>query len=138
MGKQIWRPDTCGCVIEEDITDGVLKMSRFVEKCEWHSKLDDQAAWDAVYGSDDSEQKRKNTLLNYLVTSDIAGLTETDAQGSEKAMKKGVDLKWSWSESEGDKAITVWLDGFALTEKQRDDAQAWCDDKFGPGKVTVT
>lgn len=134
MSKQIWHPDTCSCIIEEDVTAGVVSFSKVISKCSLHASVADNQLYTTVL---DGENRKKNKIHGYLVASGISGLTEIDAESGAVVLKKGIVLNWNWSGTGTDRVITIWLTGFTLTTQQKNAAQTWCNNHFGVGKVVV-
>ncbi len=137
MSKQRWHPDTCACVIEEDVTGGVVSFSKVLAKCADHASVADNALYGVIHENAGSEQKRKNKILGFLINAGISGLTDIDADSGSVVIKKGIAFNWSWSGTGDSRVLTVWLTGFTLTTQQKNTAQTWCNNQFGSGKVTV-
>jgi hypothetical protein len=123
---QIWRPDTCGCVIEQthdpQDTSVPIGLSRVLAKCAVHAALSDAEVWDTVFDWDGGENRRKNRIR--------ARLKEAFGEQADIA-------SWSFSGTGATRVITVVTVG--LTSTQIANAQAWCDSRpRWAGRVVVT
>ena len=67
MSTQTWRPDTCECVIEEEVVDGEITPGDVISKCSAHSGVADGDLYGVLIGNTDGENKRKNLIHAYLV-----------------------------------------------------------------------
>jgi hypothetical protein len=71
MALQIWRPDTCRCVIEQmhDPTNPAVEigLSRVIRKCSAHETLTDAEVWETVWAYPSGENRRKNLMRNRIV-----------------------------------------------------------------------
>lgn len=134
---QVWRPDTCACVIEQSVSgsgeSAVVSMTRFLSKCPAHEALDDVAAYDAVYAGPDGENKRKNQLEAALLASDQLGLSDIQPDGT-RTWKPGHAFSWSFTGTGAKRVLNVEVKG-AVLDKQA--TQSLADEVGGEGKVVI-
>src|SRR3990167_6519310 len=100
---QIWRPDTCECVVEEewdpdDLTIG-CSFKRAISKCISHINVADTNLYGVLYSNPDGENKRKNLVHKYLIETDSLGFSELKQRdGAQyRDFRDGIDFSWSWS-----------------------------------------
>ncbi len=133
----IWRPDTCGCVIEEthDPQDSAygVRFSAVISKCPVHAAVSDANLYGVIYSNSDGENKRKNLLDKFLRETAALSLTTVDASGAFN-YKAGIVFNWSWDASRN---LVVSVTGVTLTTNQKNSIRAYCDANFGVGKVIV-
>src|SRR3990172_9164921 len=125
MSTQTWRPDTCGCVIEEDVTDGVISAGDVISKCSLHTDVADGDLYGVLIGNTDGENKRKNLIYAYLVNEMGIEFGET------------IEYIWSFSGTGADRVLSAEAVGANLTQDQKDQVQDYADTTFGSGKVGV-
>jgi len=138
---QTWKPDTCGCVFEEthdpsDANYGV-KFSKVVTKCLVHQLVADANLYDEVYANPGSEQKRKNKIDAYLLTSGALGLSETVINRDGEAVvqyKSGISYNWYF---DANRVLNVTISGITLSNNLKNTIRSFCDATFGVGKVVV-
>jgi len=120
---QVWRPDTCGCVIEQthdpEADPNPVGLSQVLSRCAAHTLLTDQEVWDAVWSFPVGENRRKNLIRNRIFT------------------LHGVEIvSFTFSGTGGARICTIVTSG--LTANQRTAAQSWADTNIGVGKVVIT
>jgi len=125
MSTQTWRPDTCECVIEEEVVDGEITPGDIISKCSAHSGVADGDLYGVLIGNTDGENKRKNLIHAYLVNELGIEFGET------------IEYVWSFSGTGADRVLSVEVVGGNLTQDQKDQVQDYADTTFGAGKVEV-
>lgn len=140
-----WKPDTCGCEVEEiyngtEITGGGVVL----KKCQPHASIPDDELYGVLYSNVDGENKRKNQMLRILLGhEDIKDLGLEEAKvnddGSDNGigLKKGIEYKWSFSGDGKDRVLNVEVKGANLLKAKKDEVKALCDTKFGSNKVNM-
>ena len=139
-----WKPDTCGCVIEEshnpsDSNYGV-KFSKVISKCSDHENLPDSAIYDTVYTNSDSDQKRKNLLEKFLIETDALGVSEEVLQDDGTPMrqfKKGITYTWNFTGKGNSRILNVALSGVTLGDPVKATINTFLSSTFGSGKVIL-
>ena len=125
MSTQTWHPDTCECVIEENVVDGEVSAGDVLSKCSAHTDVADNDLYGVLIGNTDGENKRKNLIYAHLVNE--MGITFGD----------GNEYSWSFSGTGADRVLSVEVTGTALTTDQKSELQDYADTTFGSGKVEV-
>lgn len=135
--KQIWIPDTCGCVIEElhDPANPAfgVQFSAAVHKCPAHAAVPDASLWGVLYENADGENKRKNLLHKALLETSSLNLSTLAADGTFQ-WKSGVGFQWSF---DANRVLQVTITGATLTTAQRNTINNFCTTQFGAGKVVI-
>src|SRR5262245_13246376 len=105
MAKQIWRPDTCGCVIEEDRPEGggAKTFSKVIRKCAAHADVDDAELA--------GENKRKNQLHAFLANHPDFGQDVPTDRGTARALRPDVDVTFTWTGEGRDRVLRVAIRG---------------------------
>jgi hypothetical protein len=95
---QTWRPDTCGCAIEQrwntDAPHEEPAFVRMIEKCPAHQTLSDARCWAAVGHPDTGENRRKNYAMGHLLNDDVIGETviqDLPSEGIVEFSRHGAD-----------------------------------------------
>lgn len=140
---KIWKPDTCGCEIEEvyngtDIVGG----GQVLKKCVAHAGVADNELYGVLYSNPDGENKRKNHLYRTLLgMEEVNGLALDEVKKDEKGkdvgvgLKEGLEYEWSFSGTGKDRILTATVKGTTIQKTKKDSIKAHCDSKFGVGKV---
>ena len=137
MPLQTWKPDTCGCIIEERHGDGLgVRFERVIEKCSIHTAVADADLYGVIYGNADGENKRKNLVEKALRETTSLNLGTQNAEGAWE-WRAGRGFAWTWVGVAPARVLQVSIVGATLTTAQRNTAQTWCDTAFGAGKVVV-
>lgn len=141
---QAYRPDTCGCVIEESyddtlpLADIVVTQSNYFVTCSAHSGLADN---DTKYATVIEESSRKNRAIQLIIDNSPASMENVvfiyQADGVTRVLKKGVMFFFALSGTAPNRVITITYTGFTLTNAQKNTAQGWLDNRFGSGKVII-
>ena len=140
-----WKPDTCGCEIEE-IYNGteIVGGGEVLKKCVAHTSVPDDQLYGVLYSNPDGENKRKNQMLRILLGhEDIKDLgleeekTNPDGSSGGLGLKSGIDYSWSFEGTGKNRVLKVEVKGANLLKSQKDSIVALCDTKFGTGKVEV-
>ncbi len=132
-----WKPDTCECHIEE-IYDGneIIGGGQVLNKCSAHTNVADEDLYGVLYANPDGENKRKNKidrLLKGLDGTDF-NLHEIDAEGN-YVFKNGITLNWQFTGSDENRVLQIDVDGYTLSQAQKNQATAFCEQQFGVNKV---
>lgn len=137
ISKQIWRPDTCGCVIEElhDPSNPAfgVQFSAVINKCPAHATVADADVWGVVYANPDGENKRKNLLHKALLETSSLNLSVLAADGTFQ-WKPGTTFNWSYN---ANRVLEVSISGTNLTTAQRNTVNNFCTTQFGANKVVL-
>lgn len=133
---KLWRPDTCGCCVEE-IYNGteIVGMGAVITKCEKHASVPDHALYNVILNK---ENRPKNQVERFLVgmEGEDLGLGELDASGS-YVFRNGMGFNWQFLGEGENRTLQISVFGKTLTQQQKTRAQTWLDNKFGAGKVTL-
>jgi hypothetical protein len=141
---KIWKPDTCGCEIEEvyngtEITGG----GAVLHKCTAHTAVADNELYGVLYANPDGENKRKNEIYRILIgEGGVEGLgleeTVTDERGQQsRRLKPGVEYSWSYQNTGKNRVLRVEIRGATLTTAQKNAIRNAAVSRFGAGKVDV-
>ena len=75
MHLQTWKPDTCGCIVVENVPEtGNKTLASVTKKCPAHSGVLDNDLYGILYANPDGENKVKNIVMAELLDE---GVTET-------------------------------------------------------------
>lgn len=143
-----WKPDTCGCEVEE-IYNGkdIVGMGQVLKKCVAHTSVPDNQLYEVIYGNvaqgKYGENRQKNhvlrVLLGYESVKDL-GLEEMKRQDGKDAglgLKEGIEYAWSFEGDGASRVLKVEVKGISLSKTQKDAIKAECDVKFESGKVEL-
>lgn len=137
MPLQIWKPDTCGCIIEERHGEGNgVEFNRVIEKCTVHQTVPDNQLFGVLYANPDGENKRKNRLEKALIETTGLNLGELNSNGA-YVWRTGLGFTWSWTGTGANRVLKVSIVGRTLTTQQRNTIQQWCDTNFGAGRIVI-
>jgi hypothetical protein len=136
-----WKPDTCGCCIEEIYEGTEIKGGGVVlTKCPAHAAVPDDELYGVLYANDDGENKRKNRLHAMLLgvhgPALSLNLTEPGPDGRPR-FKDGVEYEWSFTGEGKNRVLNVSVRGAVFTGQQRAALHNECETQFGSGKVQV-
>lgn len=122
-----WRPDTCGCCIEEiyNTADNITGGGKVLIKCADHNGVTDGLLYDVLL----NQNRRKNAVHASLIYD--LGLDNGSGE-----LKSGVEYNWTYSGKDDARILQVIVSG--ISTKVKTDLQSICDTKFGVGKVQVT
>ena len=135
----LWRPDTCGCVIEYEWDDTVSEserthsISKVVEACEAHKGL----TAEELYATVGDENKRKNIALGHILENTPSlGVDAINTQGKTvKQFKDGIIFDFAYDKG---RVLHLTFGGKAnLNATQKSTLQTLANSKFGNGKVKV-
>lgn len=136
--KQIWRPDTCACVIEEthDPANSAygVQFSAVISKCVPHAAVTDANLWGVIYSNPDGENKRKNLLHKMLLETSSLNLSATDPISGTLQWKPGITFSWAYN---ANRQLEVTIVGFTPTTAQRNTFNNYCTNTFGANKVIL-
>lgn len=149
-----YKPDTCECFICQRFDDSTGVFS-YVEsyttpsgetyntkRCSAHQDVTDiDDLYDVIYGNIASEQKRKNRLEGYLLSTPGLNITKTNINGAGQEVtlfKDNVNYSWSFSGTGSDRVLGVNIAGGTLSSLQKTAMQTFCDATFGSGVVEVS
>jgi hypothetical protein len=144
--KQIWRPDTCGCVLEQTY-DPDLPASTWtavpISKCSAHAAVPDGQIYNVLYQNADGENKRKNQFIGAALGYEIGdvglGETKTNPDGSTYiTFKAGVTVTWTFSGEGAGRVLNVTISGANLNASQKNAIATFCTNRFGAGRVVIT
>ncbi len=126
LSRQIWRPDTCECVVEEeydrDDFNSPFTCSAVIKKCDSHKNVDDSDLFGVLYTNPDGENKLKNLIHKQLIEDDTLGLTDSkiNKDGSiTKTLKENIDFNWSFTGKDYDRVININVEGNEITDIQQ-------------------
>lgn len=134
---QVWRPDTCGCVIQEtyDTADVAGTMvGTPISKCSIHAGVADNDHYGVIYSLPHGENKRKNEAIKAL--KQFADLGDLQQDGSYE-FKNGITATWVWSGINADRIMTVTITGITLSTQKKNQLQNAANAMFGAGKVVI-
>ncbi len=118
---QNWRPDTCGCCVEEeydmDDPQAVMTCSKVIIKCAAHASVPDADLFGVLYANPDGENKVKNLMHKHLVEHPALNLSKDSKDGL--VFNEGVEYVWSFSGSGADRVLNVGVKGAALSAEQK-------------------
>jgi hypothetical protein len=118
---QIWKPDTCGCSIEQshnpDDPSAAVLCTRVLAKCAAHRALADGDVIEAVWAYPHGENRRKNLMHKQFV----------DAHG--------VSPDWSFEGHGTARVLRVHAPETGAIDRVA--LQAYADRTFGAGKVSL-
>lgn len=144
MKKQTWRPDTCGCKVEENYDDNIETLGKVLVKCETHKDVLDDELYGVIYSNPDGENKRKNLVYGILLGLDEIkdlGLEEKKLvkDGSERVvgLRQGIEYIWSFEGMGKERKLNVEIGGVDLSSVQKKSIKDLCDKKFGLNKVNI-
>lgn len=129
-----WKPDTCGCHIEEIyVGTEITGAGAILDKCTVHQSVLDEELYDTIR----SENTRKNQTFRVLLGLEGVdlGISETKKEGL--ALKEGIEYKWGFTGEGKDRVLTVEVPGANLVKEGKDSIKAVADTKFGEGKVEI-
>ncbi len=144
ISKQIWKPDTCKCVLEEqydkDIKDFTITCSQIINKCEDHTDVPDEELYGVIYANPDGENKIKNlvhkTLIEHPDLNFSKRILNKDGT-STLSLKDGIEYEWSFTGKGKSRSLNVKLTGVTLTTKEREIIKTHWKDSFGEEKVNI-
>lgn len=120
LKKNIWKPDTCECVLEYEWDDElsedqrVHKISNVVKYCKAHDGLSHDECYNKVL----SENKLKNKVLASVLTSDsLIAVSVKDEDGnstSDLKLKAGITYSFSF---DSERKLAVDFHGATLEQK---------------------
>lgn len=115
-----WRPDTCDCVIMQDVVAGEVVCTSVESKCQTHAALSDADAIAAVHLYPTGENRRKNLLVAHIAqTYGVAW----DA------------VAWAFTGTGNARVLEVTPSG--LNNSNKNAAQTFANATFGTGKAIV-
>ncbi len=132
-----WKPDTCGCEIEE-IYDGntITGGGQVLTKCPAHASVADEDLYGVLYANPDGENKRKNKIERLLLGYDGIDFNLNDVgEEGEYKFKNGITLNWQFIGSGENRVLQIDVDGYTLSQAQKNQATAFCEQQFGVDKV---
>lgn len=136
--KQLWRPDTCQCQIEEQYDTEIensSEMSQVIFKCEAHQSVSDEELYGVLYKNPDGENRVKNLMLKELLENPVLDLSQV--KNGAKVLKDGLDYEWSFEGEGKQRKLKINVKGVDLPKKDKDNLKSFADTKFGNGKVEV-
>jgi len=137
-----WKPDTCGCCVEE-IYDGntLVGGGQVLTKCPAHASVADAELYGVLYANPDGENKRKNLvhamLLGVHAPELNLGLAEANAKGSPE-FKAGAEYVWSFTGEGKGRVLNVGIPGASMTPLKKANFHSSCEAQFGQGKVVMS
>ena len=138
MPTQIWKPDTCECVIEEvhdPKTPGSgVQFSRALSKCPVHISVPDNALYGVLFTNPDGENKRKNLVHKFLLEQSAIGTSTVIDGKTVFVLKTGVTVAFEYN---AQRVLVVTVTGVTLTTQQRNSIASFCTSTFGAGKVIL-
>jgi len=147
-----YKPDTCDCFICQRYDDALDQWSYVEEytnprgevfttkRCSIHDNITDiNDLFNAVYGTDDSDQKRKNKTEGYLLQTPFLNLSEqiTDDGGTYFRFKNGIKYNWSFTGTGKDRVLNISILGANLTTNQKNNIQSALNNLFGNDRVVL-
>jgi hypothetical protein len=138
-----WKPDTCGCIIEQthdpqDSTYGV-KFSKVISRCSDHAIVPDDQLYGVIYANPGSDQKRKNLLEKYLLANgfNLSDATLNPDGSITYSWKPGIGYSWFFTGIGQDRILNLIITGVVLNGAVKNTIRTFCDTAFGPGKVSL-
>lgn len=134
-----WSPDTCGCVIDEDVQPGGGKtFAGIVTKCPVHLTVADADLYDVLYAAPHGENRRKNELEGFLLNHPDFGQDIVTPHGEiVRAFKAGVGVSWQWTGDGSDRVLVPSITGVTMTPQRRQAIQAFIDGGPHKGRVVL-
>lgn len=129
---QRWKPDTCKCIILEDVINGVVTYNSHEFVCPEHVGLTEQKLATVPL----EHNRRKNRVDGLLKENLTALLTTTDADGN-IVYKNGITFNWSFSGVGESRVLNISISGVNLSTAQKNNIQSKADTLLGAGKVVV-
>src|SRR3972149_7048932 len=132
---QTWRPDTCGCYIEEIYEAGSIKGGgQIMTKCVVHATVPDAELYDTLL----AENRIKNRVFRFLCGLDGVDLklSKMDPSGA-VTLKDGVEDFWTFSGSGKGRQLAISVSGVTLTTTQKTAIKNFIDAQFGAGKLSL-
>lgn len=140
MNTTTWSPDTCDCIVEynwdsETTNENrVHTLNRIVRKCTAHSTLNDIQTYNALT----EENPRKNKSFLEILNNAPSGLYDIDVNNPDvRHFKKGINLRCEWSGTAPNRVLHIYIEGYTLTQPQKNIIQNFLDTRFGTGKVLL-
>lgn len=141
---QIWHPDTCSCIIEQQydaslpIDEVEHSVKSVKKKCEFHSDLvDDQQVYEVLM----EENPRKNIAIANLIENSPVEWIDVDSKTGDKKLKDGIVIDYNFVNKENDNTTAagerilelsiIGVDSTSLSDIKKTDIQTHLDTTLG-------
>ena len=134
MHLQTWKPDTCGCVVVENVPQtGNKTLASVTKKCPAHADVSDADLYGVLYANPDGENKVKNVVMAELMDEGVTEsfrLTEKVLINGElqKQFRAGHDCLCHFTGSGANRVLEIEAD--LLTPQHRKVLIAHCKSLF--------
>lgn len=140
MKSQIWHPDTCQCIIQQEYDDSlpvdeiVISVVDVLRKCEFHNDINNtnQDIYDTIM----DENPRKNRSISKIIENAPEEWIEVINQRTgERGLKEGIVVDYDFIVEQGKEKRTLELsvigvDSNTLTPTRKTDIQSTLDTEF--------
>ena len=138
-----WRPENCGCDFEYEYDldlpndQRVVTFKRAVKLCAAHQSMTELAAYNASQNQGARLDKLCKRLKEQFVGTLSDAIIDSDGNNTYYEFKSGIGVSWSFTGTGADRVLSASILGYNLSGSQRNQAQTWCDNTFGVGKVVI-
>lgn len=120
LKTNIWKPDTCNCIVEYEFDDSLSidqvthTIKNSISKCSIHTDEPTlQDHWNALR----NENPKKNRAWRLLLNNAPPEMIKTNDEG-EIEFKRNIIITWMWSGTRPNRVLTINLKGYTLTQAQ--------------------
>lgn len=135
---QIWNPDTCSCIIEQQYDSSlpidlvVFSVKSVIKKCEFHADLTTPKQ---VFDTLMEENPRKNKSISAILDNAPTEWVETDTKTGDKRLKDGIVIDYDFISEQGKSKRTLELsvigvDSNSLSKTKKEQLQSKLDTIF--------
>lgn len=140
---KIWRPDTCGCAIEELYeNETIIGGGQVITKCAAHDVVPDEELYGVLYANPDGENKMKNLMHRALLGYDGLDLGVSEQKMSRhgdvvRELKEGIEFDWSFEGKGKNRKLKVGIKGKNLSVVEKAALRAEGERLFGSKRIDV-
>ena len=130
MNLQNWSPDTCKCVFEEKVVEGVVSFNKMLNKCPNHVTVLDEQVWNTVIDeqlriAEVNKQVNNSSAMTVLSLEEkrmskiiLKILNKGNITIPDKILSSDKSVKHSFTGTGKDRVLEVELNNFTIQEKE--------------------